>query len=88
MNSDENNPTNPHARAFETAAELLTAPDSTFRFDGLDLMPTVVQDQGWKQLTAWFAEGKPTRAALAFAESDEPPRRVKIWITPPIASAP
>ena len=28
MNSDENNPTNPHARAFETAAELLTAPNA------------------------------------------------------------
>ena len=27
-------------------------------------MPTVVQDQGWKELTAWFAEGKPTAEVL------------------------
>jgi alpha-glucoside transport system substrate-binding protein len=46
------------------SAELLTAPNTTFRFDGSDLMPTVVQDEEWKQLTAWFAEGKPTRDVL------------------------
>ena len=46
------------------SVEMLTAPGSTFRFDGMDLMPQVVQEEAWRQLTAWFAEGKPSRAVL------------------------
>jgi alpha-glucoside transport system substrate-binding protein len=46
------------------SVQMLTAPGSTFRFDGSDLMPQVVQEEEWKQLTAWFAEGKPTSAVL------------------------
>ncbi len=43
---------------------MLTAPGSTFRFDGTDLMPVPVQDAAYQQLTAWFGEGKATRDVL------------------------
>jgi alpha-glucoside transport system substrate-binding protein len=46
------------------SVQLLTAPGSTFRFDGSDLMPQVVQEAEWKELTAWFADGKPMREVL------------------------
>ena len=46
------------------SVQMLTSRDSTLRFDGGDLMPQVVQDEEWKQLTAWFAEGKPMRDVL------------------------
>jgi alpha-glucoside transport system substrate-binding protein len=46
------------------SVQMATAADSTFRFDGGDLMPQVVQEEEWKQLTAWFAEGKPMREVL------------------------
>lgn len=46
------------------SSQLLTAPNTTFRFDASDLMPPVVQDEEWKQLTAWFAEDRPTAEVL------------------------
>ena len=61
------------------SAQMLTSPASTFRFDGSDLMPDAVQNVEWKQLTAWFAEAKPTRDVLRAIDAAWPPRPV----TPP-----
>ena len=57
------------------SAQMLTSPTSTFRFDGSDLMPDAVQTAEWKQLTAWFAEDKPTRDVLRAIDAAWPPRR-------------
>jgi alpha-glucoside transport system substrate-binding protein len=54
------------------SVELLTAPGSTFRFDGSDLMPQAVQEQEWKQLAAWFGEGKSTRDVLTAIDTSWP----------------
>jgi alpha-glucoside transport system substrate-binding protein len=54
------------------SVQMLTAPDSTLRFDGGDLMPQVVQEEEWRQLTAWFAEGKPTRDVLTAIDAAWP----------------
>jgi alpha-glucoside transport system substrate-binding protein len=54
------------------SVRMATAPDSTFRFDASDLMPQVVQEEEWKQLTAWFAEDKPTREVLRTIDSAWP----------------
>jgi alpha-glucoside transport system substrate-binding protein len=56
------------------SAQMLTSPASTFRFDGSDLMPIAVQNVEWKQLTAWFAEAKPTRDVLQAIDAAWPPR--------------
>jgi alpha-glucoside transport system substrate-binding protein len=55
------------------SAQMLTSPASTFRFDGSDLMPDAVQNAAWKQLTAWFAEAKPTRDVLQAIDAAWPP---------------
>jgi alpha-glucoside transport system substrate-binding protein len=55
------------------SARMLTSPASTFRFDGSDLMPEAVQNAEWKQLTAWFAEAKPTRDVLRTIDAAWPP---------------
>ena len=57
------------------SAQMLTSPTSTFRFDGSDLMPDAVQNAEWKQLTAWFAEAKPTRDVLRAIDAAWPPQR-------------
>jgi alpha-glucoside transport system substrate-binding protein len=54
------------------SVQMLTAPGSTFRFDGSDLMPQVVQEEEWNQLTAWFAEAKPTRDVLRAVDAAWP----------------
>jgi alpha-glucoside transport system substrate-binding protein len=47
------------------SAELLTDETATFRFDASDLMPAAVgAGAEWKQMTAWFAEDKPTQEVL------------------------
>ncbi len=47
------------------SAELLTDQTGTFRFDASDLMPAAVGAGAmWTQMTAWFAEDKPTEAVL------------------------
>ena len=47
------------------SAQYLTKSDATFRFDASDLMPAAVgAGEEWKQLTAWFAEDKPTDQVL------------------------
>ena len=47
------------------SAEYLTKTDATFRFDASDLMPAAVgAGEEWKQMTAWFAEDKPTAEVL------------------------
>ncbi len=47
------------------SATYLADPDALFRFDASDLMPPEVGfDAEWKQLTAWFAQDKPTREVL------------------------
>ena len=47
------------------SAELLTRPDTVFRFDASDLMPEAVgADAEWKQLALWFSEGKKTDEVL------------------------
>ncbi len=48
------------------SATFLTDPSATFRFDASDLMPAAVGSGAlWKQMTAWFAEDKPTADVLA-----------------------
>jgi len=47
------------------SAKYLTDPNALFRFDASDLMPAAVGSGAeWTQLTAWFAENKPTKDVL------------------------
>ncbi len=47
------------------SAQYLTDSTAEFRFDASDLMPAKVgAGAEWTQLTAWFAENKPTQAVL------------------------
>lgn len=47
------------------SAQYLTDPNGTFRFDASDLMPAAVgAGAEWKEMTAWFAEDKPTAEVL------------------------
>jgi alpha-glucoside transport system substrate-binding protein len=47
------------------SAQYLTDSAALFRFDASDLMPAAVgAGAEWKQLTAWFAENKPTKEVL------------------------
>jgi alpha-glucoside transport system substrate-binding protein len=47
------------------SAKYLTDPAGVFRFDASDLMPAAVgAGAEWTQMTAWFAEDKPTQAVL------------------------
>ena len=47
------------------SAQYLTDPNGTFRFDASDLMPAAVgAGAEWKEMTAWFAEDKPTADVL------------------------
>lgn len=47
------------------SAEFLTNQQGTFRFDASDLMPDAVgAGAEWTQMTAWFAEDKPTEEVL------------------------
>jgi len=47
------------------SAQYLTDSSALFRFDASDLMPAAVgAGAEWKQLTAWFAENKPTKDVL------------------------
>jgi alpha-glucoside transport system substrate-binding protein len=47
------------------SASYLTDNTALFRFDASDLMPAAVgAGAEWKQLTAWFAENKPTKDVL------------------------
>jgi alpha-glucoside transport system substrate-binding protein len=49
----------------QLSAQFLTDPQGTFRFDASDLMPAAVGAGAmWKQMTAWFAEDKPTDKVL------------------------
>ena len=55
------------------SASFLTDPKATFRFDASDLMPSAVGSGAeWKQLTAWFAEDKPTNDVLTAIDSAWP----------------
>jgi len=55
------------------AAKYLTDPASTFRFDASDMMPAAVGSGAeWKQMTAWFGEGKPTQEVLAAIDAAWP----------------
>ncbi len=50
----------------QLSAEFLTDPDGIFRFDASDLMPAAVgAGEMWTEMTAWFAEDKPTTEVLA-----------------------
>lgn len=50
----------------QLSAEFLTNPEGIFRFDASDLMPAAVgAGEFWTQMTAWFAENKPTSQVLA-----------------------
>lgn len=47
------------------SAKYLTDPTGVFRFDASDLMPAAVgAGAEWTQMTAWFAEDKPTQKVL------------------------
>ena len=49
----------------QLSAQYLTDPQGTFRFDASDLMPAAVGAGAmWKEMTAWFAEDKPTQQVL------------------------
>ena len=49
----------------QLSAQYLTDPQGTFRFDASDLMPAAVGAGAmWKEMTAWFAEDKPTQKVL------------------------
>ena len=55
------------------SAQLLVDPTATFRFDASDLMPAAVgAGAEWKQMTAWFAEDKPTQDVLAAIDAAWP----------------
>ena len=55
------------------SAQYLTKSDATFRFDASDLMPAAVgAGEEWKQLTAWFAEDKPTDQVLTAIDAAWP----------------
>jgi len=49
----------------QLSAKFLTDPQGTFRFDASDLMPAAVgAGCEWTEMTAWFAEDKPTADVL------------------------
>ena len=49
----------------QLSAKYLTDPTGTFRFDASDLMPAAVgAGAEWTEMTAWFAEDKPTAEVL------------------------
>jgi len=55
------------------ASEVLGDPDSVIRFDASDLMPAAVgAGSFWREMTAWFAEGKDTQAVLDAIEASWP----------------
>jgi alpha-glucoside transport system substrate-binding protein len=57
----------------QLAFGLLSDPTAEFRFDGSDLMPAVVgSDAFWKQMTAYFAEGKSEQAVADAIEAAWP----------------
>ena len=52
-------------RSLQLSAKYLTDPTGVFRFDASDLMPAAVgAGAEWTQMTAWFAEDKPTQEVL------------------------
>ncbi|MDR0594760.1 MAG: ABC transporter substrate-binding protein [Bifidobacteriaceae bacterium] len=57
----------------QLAFGLLADPSAEFRFDGSDLMPAAVgSDAFWKQMTAYFAEGKSEQAVADAIEAAWP----------------
>lgn len=57
----------------QLSVKYLTDKKSTFRFDASDLMPAAVgAGSEWSQLTAWFAEGKPTPDVLKAIDATWP----------------
>jgi alpha-glucoside transport system substrate-binding protein len=57
----------------QLSAKYLTDPDGTFRFDASDLMPAAVgAGSFWKEMTAWFAEDKPTAEVLKAIDASWP----------------
>ena len=53
--------------------KFLADPAATFRFDASDLMPAAVGSGSfWKQMTAWFGEGKDTQAVLDAIQASWP----------------
>ena len=57
----------------QLSAKYLTDPNGTFRFDASDLMPAAVGAGAfWKEMTAWFAENKPTKDVEAAIDAAWP----------------
>jgi alpha-glucoside transport system substrate-binding protein len=55
------------------SAKLLTDKTATFRFDASDMMPGAVgSGEEWKQMTAWFAQDKPTADVLTAIDAAWP----------------
>jgi alpha-glucoside transport system substrate-binding protein len=55
------------------SAKILADKTATFRFDASDMMPGAVgSGEEWKQLTAWFAEDKPTADVLSAIDAAWP----------------
>ncbi len=57
----------------QLSAELLTDPETTFRFDGSDIMPGAVgAGSFWSEMTAWIGEDKADDAVLDAIETSWP----------------
>jgi alpha-glucoside transport system substrate-binding protein len=57
----------------QLSAELLTDPETVFRFDGSDNMPGAVgAGSFWSEMTAWIAEDKDSQAVLDAIEASWP----------------
>ena len=55
------------------SAKILADKTATFRFDASDIMPAAVgAGEEWKQMTAWFAEDKPTADVLSAIDAAWP----------------
>jgi alpha-glucoside transport system substrate-binding protein len=55
------------------SAKILGDKETTFRFDASDMMPAAVgSGEEWKQMTAWFAEDKPTADVLSAIDAAWP----------------
>ena len=71
--NSELDPANLESPIDQLAYELLTDPNTIFRFDGSDLMPGAVgAGTFWSNMTQWIAEGKDSQAVLDDIEASWP----------------
>ncbi len=71
--NSELDPANLESPIDQLAYELLTDPNTIFRFDGSDLMPGAVgAGTFWSNMTQWIAEGKDSQSVLDDIEASWP----------------